>query len=147
MPAFDKDGSLIMGICNDRDINTRQQLREQLSTAKALATDYKVKALKCGQHWKPDIIAEAARSKKRLETSLQGGADGFADFWGDGYGQRGDFKTALSEQPRKKVFVRINCGAISPELIESELFGYEKATFTGTNNSGKLGRFGGINLG
>ena len=42
---------------------------------------------------------------------------------------------------RKKVFVRITCGAISPELIESELFGYEKATFTGTNNSGKLGRF------
>lgn len=72
MPAFDKDGSLIMGICNDRDINTRQQLREQLSTAKALATDYKVKALKCGQRWKPDIIAEAARSKKRLKTSLQG---------------------------------------------------------------------------
>ena len=28
-------------------------------------------------------------------------------------------------------FVKINCGAISPNLIESEFFGYEKGAFTG----------------
>jgi DNA-binding NtrC family response regulator len=30
-----------------------------------------------------------------------------------------------------KPFVSINCGAISKDLVESELFGYEKGTFTG----------------
>ncbi|MBU1097613.1 MAG: sigma-54 dependent transcriptional regulator [Bacteroidetes bacterium] len=37
-------------------------------------------------------------------------------------------------------FVPINCGSIPPDLIESELFGYEKGAFTGANNS-KQGLF------
>src|SRR5690606_12990420 len=28
-------------------------------------------------------------------------------------------------------FVRVNCGALPPELIDSELFGHEKGSFTG----------------
>jgi len=39
-----------------------------------------------------------------------------------------------------KPFVSINCGAISKELIESELFGYEKGTFTGGLQEGKKGK-------
>jgi transcriptional regulator with GAF, ATPase, and Fis domain len=34
-------------------------------------------------------------------------------------------------QRRSKEFIRVNCGAISPTLIDSELFGYEKGSFTG----------------
>ena len=34
-------------------------------------------------------------------------------------------------------FVRINCGSIPPDLIESELFGYEKFAFTGANKNKK----------
>jgi two-component system response regulator AtoC len=32
---------------------------------------------------------------------------------------------------RKQPFLPINCGAISPQLIESEMFGHEKGSFTG----------------
>ena len=32
---------------------------------------------------------------------------------------------------RKKVFLPVNCSAISPQLIESEIFGHEKGSFTG----------------
>jgi DNA-binding NtrC family response regulator len=32
---------------------------------------------------------------------------------------------------RKRPFLAVNCGAISPNLIESELFGHEKGSFTG----------------
>jgi hydrogenase-4 transcriptional activator len=32
-------------------------------------------------------------------------------------------------------FIRVNCGAIPPELIDSELFGHEKGAFTGATSS------------
>jgi DNA-binding NtrC family response regulator len=32
---------------------------------------------------------------------------------------------------KKELFIPINCGAISPQLIESEIFGHEKGSFTG----------------
>ena len=41
---------------------------------------------------------------------------------------------------RKKRFVAVNCGAIPANLIESELFGYEKGAFTGAT-SRKRGLF------
>ena len=34
---------------------------------------------------------------------------------------------------KNKLFLPINCGAISPQLIESELFGHEKGSFTGAD--------------
>ncbi|MBL4728568.1 MAG: sigma-54-dependent Fis family transcriptional regulator, partial [Gammaproteobacteria bacterium] len=37
-------------------------------------------------------------------------------------------------------FIAVNCGAIPPELLESELFGHEKGAFTGATNS-RRGRF------
>jgi DNA-binding NtrC family response regulator len=36
---------------------------------------------------------------------------------------------------RKQPFVPINCGAVSPNLIESELFGHERGSFTGADRS------------
>ena len=42
-------------------------------------------------------------------------------------------------QRKNKPFVVINCACMSPNLIESELFGYKKGAFTGANSSGKKG--------
>jgi len=38
---------------------------------------------------------------------------------------------------RKQAFVPVNCGAISPSLIESEMFGHERGSFTGADRQHK----------
>jgi transcriptional regulator of acetoin/glycerol metabolism len=38
-------------------------------------------------------------------------------------------------------FVALNCGAIPPSLIESELFGYDEGAFTGAFKGGRPGKF------
>lgn len=40
---------------------------------------------------------------------------------------------------RQGPFIAINCGGLPNELIESELFGYEKGAFTGALSGGKVG--------
>ena len=45
-----------------------------------------------------------------------------------------------TSERREKPFVKVNCAALPTELLESELFGYEKGAFTGAN-ARKQGRF------
>lgn len=56
---------------------------------------------------------------------------------------KGVIANLLHENGNRKnyPFVKINCGAIPENLIESELFGYESGSFTGSSREGKKGLF------
>lgn len=53
------------------------------------------------------------------------------------------FARAIHKASHRKSgpFVPVNCGNFPEELLESELFGYEKGAFTGASTSGKVGLF------
>lgn len=62
-------------------------------------------------------------------------------------GESGVGKTSLAKlihkqwQKKNAPFIHINCPSIPSNLMESELFGYEKGAFTGALNTGKVGYF------
>ena len=62
------------------------------------------------------------------------------------YGETGVGKELVAQalhlvsERKDKPIVKVNCAAIPGELLESELFGYEKGAFTGAE-SRKIGKF------
>ncbi len=51
------------------------------------------------------------------------------------------FAQAIHNESRpQKPFIVVNCAAIPRSLLESELFGYEKGSFTGADRNGKPGK-------
>jgi len=68
------------------------------------------------------------------------------------YGENGTGKElvarsiVLNSKRKNNPYIEINCAAIPEELIESELFGYEKGAFTGANEK-RIGKFEAANLG
>jgi len=80
-----------------------------------------------------DALAIAAKSAASRSTILIRGESGT--------GKELVAEAIHTTSPRAKgPFVRVNCAAIPPTLVESELFGHEKGSFTGAIKR-KLGKF------
>jgi PAS domain S-box-containing protein len=120
------------------DISEIIALTEELSRAKRL-----LRHLEARYRWE-DIIGNSPvieRAKEQAKMAAETPATVLLR------GESGTGKELFAHaihnaSPRRKgQFVRVNCAAISENLLESELFGYEEGAFTGALKGGKRGLF------
>ncbi|MCE5307106.1 MAG: sigma-54 dependent transcriptional regulator [Acidobacteriales bacterium] len=91
----------------------------------------------------PQIIGESVPMKAlRQQLSLMAGTNGRVLIYGEsGTGKELVAHAIHAMSPRAdSPFVEVNCAAIPEELIESELFGHRKGSFTGARED-KVGKF------
>jgi len=144
-PVFDDHGNITKVVTNARDISELIELKEKLEKTQALTHHYEKQMSeiqrKCGEH---EIIA-----KSHEMITLMNQAARLAEFDSTVLitGETGVGKEVIARFIQKngnrkdKPFVKVDCGAIPENLLESELFGHEAGAFTGALNTGKPGKF------
>lgn len=145
-PIFDDNGNITMVVTNVRDVTELYELKEQLEKNEELNKKYffEIEAMRNQLLNAKDIIARDEKMLNMLEIAKK---VALVDTTVLLLGETGVGKEEIAKYIHKnskrcnKNFIKVNCGAISKNLIESELFGYEKGAFTGANRNGKLGLF------
>ncbi len=151
-PFFDENNEIKMIVTNVRDITELKELQEKDKQRKNENTKYKgiIEELKLQIASNEYIIAEdeemlnlllLAKRVARVDTTILINGD-------TGSGKEVLAKYIYNNSLRKdKPFIKINCGAIPENLIESEFFGYIDGAFTGAAKGGKMGIFEAANNG
>lgn len=145
-PIKDEKGNIIRVVNASRDITEESHLRMELEEMKLLMEGYKQQL---SQLKELDIESESMIFKsERMESVVTlarkvAEVDSTILIQGEsGVGKEVIASYIHSKSERKdKPFIKVNCGAIPENLLESELFGYEKGAFTGASKTGKPGLF------
>lgn len=142
-PLF-KDGEIEKIIIISRDITKLVELQDEIAEAKTLVKQYseELEALRQYQFDADNIVFDSLHIRKTLARAKHvARTDATVLILGEsGVGKEvlGRFIHNNSGR-RDKPCVKIDCGAIPENLLESELFGYEEGAFTGAIKGGKEG--------
>ena len=145
IPLFDAEGNLKYAVCFNtvsmEQINTIhrnfQQMQESLSHYSQEIAELRTRNTATDLVWK-------SQSMQRLWTLMQNTANTRANILITG--ETGVGKSAIAKSIHamsdraNKPFIEVNCAVLHENLIESELFGYEKGAFTGAAATGKVGK-------
>jgi PAS domain S-box-containing protein/TyrR family helix-turn-helix protein len=145
-PVFDKDGKFVRVVTNVRDMTEINHLKEQLAESQVKLHRYSkiVETLTDEQTFKEKLICRSrAMSVVRDSATKFAKVDAPLLITGEsGVGKEVIADFIHSNSLRKgHPYLKINCGAIPENLLESELFGYEGGAFTGARKEGRTGLF------
>lgn len=151
-PLFDENNELSRIICSVRDITELNRLHMELESMGEQKNRYEqeLAALKKNSHEPGNIIFRSNGMRAIVELALRiGPVDStilLQSESGSGKELLADFIQKNSSRAGRP-FLKVNCGAIPEQLLESELFGYTRGAFTGANREGKTGLFEAASMG
>lgn len=142
-----ENGRITRIIANDRNISELEQLQNRINAAERKLKKYQARSeyernLRSDASgeiiFRSEVMGELISSlykiaEKDVTVLIRGES-------GCGKEMIADFIVKNSKR-KDAAFIKVNCGAIPDNLIESELFGYESGAFTGANPKGKIGLF------
>ncbi len=145
MPVFDDQGRLSLVVINERDITQLETMRKQLEETRKERETYKDKLseLSMRELKEQRVVADSDNMREIMRTALK-----IAHMEVTGIlllGESGTGKGLLAKfihncgKRKKKPFIQINCATLPENLLEAELFGYERGAFSGAGSQGKPG--------
>ncbi len=152
-PIFDKKGRVKKVVINNRAMTDLDEIKSQLEKTQTklkifqeenIVKEQELSHLRKSQIDKSSLVGECpAIQNIKMLISQVAPTDASVLITGP----TGTGKEILANEVVKhsrrhdKPFIKINCSAIPENLLESELFGYEKGTFTGASKEGRIGLF------
>ncbi|MEW9674073.1 sigma-54 interaction domain-containing protein [Ammoniphilus sp. 3BR4] len=146
-PVLDEEGNLLYVISNVRDLTELNRLKSQLDQTTSLTEIYR-KTLQEMQLPSMDgnPIIYRSQTMEKIVSLVHKVSAVYTPVLilgesGVGKDVLANYIHFISDRHGKGPFVKVNCGAIPENLLESELFGYEPGAFTGAARQGKAGLF------
>ena len=141
-PIFDADGKVWRVIAAIRDITELENLQTKLSNLEVEALAYRLRAQGLEGESAGNLLGQSLLVQRvRQDIAKAAQSEAVTLILGEtGTGKSLAAKLIHDMSARAdKPFVAVNCGAIPPALMESEIFGYEGGAFTGAARGGKRG--------
>ena len=144
-PVFDAQGKLVLRITFLRDVTMLSEMREQMSVQKELLEAFQqLSTAGDAQELSrktPKLFTSSAMIKLYGEVNTIAETDATVLLLGEtGVGKDVIARRIHALSLRKnKTFIKVDCGSIPENLIETELFGYAAGTFSGASKTGKIG--------
>jgi transcriptional regulator with PAS, ATPase and Fis domain len=145
-PVFNEKNELDRIIIASRDITETTRLKTELKEVRKRSEQYKKELddFKSKDQFLKKLIYCSPKMDKIINQAKK-----IADFSSTVliYGESGVGKEVIAQaihhlgKRSANPFLKLNCGAIPENLLESELFGYAKGAFTGADKNGKEGYF------
>ncbi len=138
---YDSSNSLVSYEGFVVDINDRKQAEEQNARLRA-HNHYLQEEVDAGQNYGEVVVGSESLRKVLSLIDHVSPTDSTVLIQGETGTGKEVLARAIHEKSHRKQrpMVKVNCGAISPGLVESELFGHEKGAFTGAIAK-RVGRF------
>ena len=142
-----RDGKVIavFGQVMFKDVRDVTKLAKKLSLLESKVELYEqeLMSIRSTRHTLESIVGESEVMKNLKKEALKAAVTLFPVLiTGESGTGKELFAQGIHHASARKLypFVRINCSAIPKDLLESELFGYEKGAFTGARSGGKPGK-------